>query len=202
MHFGLPGNKGADIGPANFAVHNGSALLDYYNKRNDERLILRGNSPDIPDGNIAKWLESDKGTAYASAMHLRRYHDRLDRMVQEPLTDEQRHRLAVMYFRQGDNFLKRYAGQVVAANPGLEVDRVQKDPRTGRVVGTVKKPISPDYILDDVLEQRAANPALKTHTPRIPQATHDSYIDGYPDKIVQLEKLIEDARRSTTQGRP
>ncbi|MDB6137610.1 MAG: hypothetical protein JWO94_682 [Verrucomicrobiaceae bacterium] len=198
MHLGISNGKGgylgADIGPANFAVHNATELLQHYDKERDPRLILRGNSPEIPDDNVSQWLASDEGTAYATAMHLRRFHDRFDPLNDRPLTDEQRQQMAVMFFRQGNNFLDRYAKRQVQDNKGATVTRLLPDPGDPRKLTPQTVPFSEDYVRKEMLEQHQVPAFLQGRTSfNVPSSAADSsFVERYNSKDSQLKKLLRD----------
>jgi hypothetical protein len=124
----------------------------------------------VPYGNVAKWLITNRGTVYAAAMHLRFYHDRYDPLITTPLSQEDRLRMGVMFFRQGANFDNRYAGQMVQrGNGAVTVSEVETKLWQGHNV----------------------HPSLQGKTtPNIPQQGHDSYVPDYGNKILQLPWLL------------
>lgn len=123
-------HKAADIGNGNFAVHNAVFLLKHYEK--DPRIRYRETAPSIPEGNVANWLATDHGTSYASAMHFRFYHDRYDPLISSKLTQEQRLRMGVMFFRQGENFDHRYKKQRIDLGGKEVTGKVVEDTMWGK----------------------------------------------------------------------
>jgi hypothetical protein len=165
---GLSSHILADLGPGNVAVHNAQFLLKHF--ASDSRMTFRRTAPNLPFDNVAKWLVTDRGTAYAAAMHMRFYHDRYDALISRPLSQEEKLRMAVMFFRQGTNFDTRYAGQM---------EKLSK--------GGIKAPDVQGTMLDKHI---IPAPLKGNTTPRIPQRGHGSYVADYGNKISQLQWVL------------
>jgi hypothetical protein len=137
-------------------------------------------------------------------MHLRRFHDMFDPLTSRPLSDEERHRMAVMFFRQGNNFINRYVDQRVRGNDGLLVtpgggaagspaDYLQQ-PQPQKV------PVTDGYVRGPMLDGHQVPPELQGRTtPNIPRQGDDSFVERYPAKIGQLKQLLEQHARSTQE---